>query len=139
MENEVGEMKPSRLFMRVLLILAGLFALAGTATAVLSAWTLNAALSEEYESKARAIADTIASASVNDLTNSDPASVQAMLDQYAETQGVAYIFVIDPKGEMLCHTFAPQVPAQVLGINDHSQSTTTRRLRVEGVGDCLDV
>ena len=75
-------MKPSRLVTRVLLTLAGLCAVAGAATAALSAWTLNSSLTTEYKSKGRALASTIAEASVYDLVNRDPASVQAMIDQY---------------------------------------------------------
>ena len=132
-------MKPSRLFTRALLVLTALFAVAGAATAVLSAWTLQSALTDEYKSKARAIADTIAGASVDNLLYRDPASVQAVIDQYAEINGVAYIFVTDPKGEVLCHTFVPRVPAAVLGLEENPRHTTERTLTVEGHGDCLDV
>ena len=132
-------MKPSRLFTRALLVLTALFAVAGAATAVLSAWTLQSALTEEYKSKARAIADTIAGASVENLLYRDPASVQAVIDQYAEINGVAYIFVADPKGEVLCHTFAPRVPTVLLGLDEDPHRTTERTLSVEGHGDCLDV
>ena len=132
-------MKPSPLFTRVLLLLAALFAVAAAATAVVSAWTLQSALTDEYKSKARAVADTIAGASVDNLLNRDAASVQAVIDQYAEIQGVAYIFVVDPHGEVLCHTFAPRVPAAVLGLDEDPHNTTERTLRVEGYGECLDV
>src|SRR5262249_22281834 len=126
-------------FTRVLLVLAGLCLVAGAATAALSAWTLYSNLMAEYESKAQAIAETIAESSADDLLYSDPSSVQAMIDQYAETKGVAYIFVIDGKGEIVSHTFAPRVPAQVIGLKDDPKATTVRSLAVDGVGDCLDV
>ena len=106
---------------------------------MVSAWTLQSALTDEYKSKARAVADTIAGASVDNLLNRDAASVQAVIDQYAEIQGVAYIFVVDPHGEVLCHTFAPRVPAAVLGLDEDPRKTTERTLRVEGYGECLDV
>ncbi len=106
---------------------------------MVSAWTLRSALTDEYKSKARAVADTIAGASVDNLLNRDAASVQAVIDQYAEIKGVAYIFVVDPHGEILCHTFAPRVPAAVLGLEEDPQKTTERTLRVEGYGECLDV
>ena len=106
---------------------------------MVSAWTLQSALTDEYRSKARAVADTIAGASVDNLLNRDAASVQAVIDQYAEIKGVAYIFVVDPHGEVLCHTFAPRVPAAVLGLDENPRRTTERTLRVEGYGECLDV
>ena len=132
-------MKSSRLFTRALLILAVLFMAAGAATTALSAWTLQSALTAEYQSKAEAIADNIAGASVDNLLYRDAASVQAAIDQYAETKGVAYIFVVDPRGEILCHTFAPRVPAEVFGLKEDPRKTTERTLVVEGHGDCLDV
>ena len=132
-------MKPSRLFTRVLLTLAGLFAVAGAAAAALSAWTLHSALSAEYESKGRALADTIAEASVDDVANQRHDSVQALIDQYKETKGVAYIFVLDWRGAMVSHTFAPRPPAEVLGLPEDPQHTTVHPLRIEGPGDCIDV
>jgi PAS domain S-box-containing protein len=132
-------MKPSGLFTRVLLTLAGLFVVAGAATAALSAWSLNSALTAEYESKGRALAATIAEGCVDNLLNRDPASVQAMLDQYAETKGVAYIFVMDWRGEMVSHTFAPQPPAEVHNLPEDPRKTTVHALHVAGRGDCIDV
>ncbi len=132
-------MKPSRLFTRVLLTLAGLFAVAGAAAAALSAWTLYTALTAEYESKGRALAATIAESSVDDLVNERHDSVQAMLEQYKETEGVAYIFVIDWRGDMVCHTFVPRAPAEVLSLPVDPQHTTVHPVRLEGRGDCIDV
>jgi signal transduction histidine kinase/CheY-like chemotaxis protein len=132
-------MRPSRLFTRVLLTVAGISVVAGAILAAVSAWTLNSALSAEYESKAKALAETIAESSVDDLLYSDPASVQAELDQYAGREGVAYIFVIDPQGDILCHTFAPRVPADVRSLQGDPHATTVRTLSVEEYGDCLDV
>src|SRR5437763_1652305 len=132
-------MKPSRLFTRVLITVAGLSVAAGAVLAAVSAWTLNSALSAEYESKAKAIAETIAESSVDDLLYSDPASVQAELDQYAGSEGVTYIFVIDSDGEIVSHTFAPRVPAEVRNLPGDPHAPTVRTLAVEGHGDCLDV
>ncbi|HVS35994.1 MAG TPA: histidine kinase dimerization/phospho-acceptor domain-containing protein, partial [Gemmataceae bacterium] len=133
-------MKPSRLFTRVLLTLAGLCAVAGAAMAALSAWILYSSLTAEYESKGRALASAIAEASEYDLVNRRFDSVQAMIDQYAETQGdVAYLFVIDWNGEIVSHTFVPRVPREVLHLPQDPQHPTVSRLNVEGNGDCLDV
>ena len=132
-------MKPSRMFTRVLLILAGLFVVAGTAAAALSAVTLYSALTAEYESKGRALASTIAESSVDDLVNKRHDTVQAMLEQYKETKGVAYIFVIDWRGDMVSHTFVPRAPDEVRGLPEDPLQTTVHPLRLEGRGDCIDV
>ncbi len=132
-------MKPSRLVTRVLLTLAGLCTVAGAATAALSGLTLDSALTTEYRSKGRALASTIAEASVYDLVNRDPSSVQAMIDQYAQTDGVAYIFVIDPKQEIISHTFVPRVPTEVLRLPEDPHQPTESTVTVPGQGDCLDV
>src|SRR4051812_43417026 len=106
-------MKTTRLFTRVLVLLAGLFVLAAASSGGVAAWNLERTLSEEHRVRGRAIADNIAEASIDPLLNRDPATIQAMVDQYRETSGIAYIFVTDARGEIVTHTFAPVIPPEV--------------------------
>ena len=62
------------------------------------AWRVEDELSREYESKGTAIANSIAGPSVEILLHRDAASVQALIDQYLDIDGVGYVFVEDEKG-----------------------------------------
>src|SRR6476659_7132728 len=103
-------MRPSRLFTKALTMLVLVFGITTVATAVYSARLLNVHLTHEYESKGKAIANSIAGASVDILLYRDSATVQAMIDQYLEegkVQGVSYVFVEDAHNEIISHTFVP--------------------------------
>ncbi|MCP5114594.1 MAG: hypothetical protein GY953_27515, partial [bacterium] len=106
-------MRVSRLLRKTLLGVAALFALLATATGVFSAWSLYTNLTREYRSKGAAIARSIADSSVEILVHEDAASVQATVDQFLNIEGVSYVFVVDPKGEFICHTFVPKAPDEL--------------------------
>jgi len=81
------------------------------------AWTINRNLTEESQSKGKAIAESIASSSVELLFNRDPATVQAMMDERRDgIPGVSYIFVVDEDGDVVCHTFVPTIPDEARSI-----------------------
>jgi signal transduction histidine kinase/CheY-like chemotaxis protein len=132
-------MRSSRLFTRVLIVLFLLFGITAAALAVTVSWMVDHNLTEQYESKGAAIANSIASSSVEILLYRDAATIQAMLDQYLEIQGVSYVFVVDAQGEVICHTFVPAVPKEMQALPGQSQRITTRPIQVRGVGDFLDV
>ena len=87
------------------------------ATAALSAWTLHAALTARVQEQGAGPSPTPSPAPASKPAVPRPASVQAVIDQYAETKGSLISSLIDPHGEVLCHTFAPRVPAEVLGLD----------------------
>jgi PAS domain S-box-containing protein len=130
-------MKRSRLFLRVLLTLVALFGAATVLSALLAAWLLSDTLHAQYRSKGEAIAHTIANASVDHLLLArDAASLQAMVDLYAETEGVGYILVQDRDGEVMAHTFVPEVPAE---LRQRRKAGSVESLRIPGEGVYLDV
>ncbi len=129
-------MKRSRLFTRVLLALVALFGGSAVLSSLLAAWSLATTLDAQYRSKALAIARTIANASVDDiLLERDSASLQSLVDQYAEIEGVGYILVRDRDGEVLAHTFVPCVPPELLDARQQGPV----HLEVQGLGRFLDV
>lgn len=132
-------MKLSGLLPRTLLVLVGLFGVCIIALAGFLAWNINRTLTAEFEARGRGVAENIASAGVETLLNHDPATVQAMIDERREgTPGLAYILVVDDRGEVVAHTFAPRVPDEMRQSGD-PHKTVVRPTRVEGVGDCIDV
>src|SRR5262249_14814658 len=92
-----------------------------------------------------AIAKSIADSSVELLLNADESTIQSVIDQFTEIEGVSYVIVFDGNGEAISHTFVPKVPSAVLELQKQSRSrgfnggTLTNNLHIEGMGDFLDV
>jgi len=132
-------MRNSKLLTKTLAILVLLFVVSGLAVAITSVWWISHALTQQYESKGTAIANSIASSSVEVLLYRDSSTVQAMIDQYLSIQGVAYVFVLDEQGDIVAHTFAPSVPECVRQLKGDRHATTIQIVDVEDIGECIDV
>ena len=102
-----------RLFTKTLILIVILFAITAAAISILSARNLYLAETAEYESKAQAIAQGIADSGTEILLNRNLATMQAIIDQFIEIRGVAYVFVSDATGEIVAHTFVPAVPEEM--------------------------
>src|SRR5262249_10826898 len=72
--GEVAPMMPTRLFTKALLQVVLLFGLTAVAAAVVAAWALDQRLTQEFESKGRAIAEGLAASSADTLVNRDAAT-----------------------------------------------------------------
>src|SRR5205823_3584233 len=94
----------------------------------------------EFRSKGKAIAESTAGVSGDILINRDPATVQAMIDERREgSPGVSYLLVLDDHGDVVSHTFVPSVPEEVRRLPGDPKGTVIQEVRVEGVGNCIDV
>jgi len=131
-------MRMSKLFQKTLLGIIFLFAIIFVTISVFSGWHLYNNLAEEYKSKGTAIASSIASSSAETILNLDSATVQAMIDQFLEIEGVSYVFVVDSTGEIISHTFIPAIPEEVKEIAQINRSGI-RDVSIEGAGDFLDI
>jgi sigma-B regulation protein RsbU (phosphoserine phosphatase) len=135
----------SRLFRKTLVLMIVLFGIIATGTSILSAWNHYRNLTREYQSKGVAIAKSIADSSVELLLNADVSTIQSVVDQFTEIEGVSYVVVFDNQSEAIAHTFVPNVPGAVLELQRQGRSrafsggTSTNNLHIEGMGDFLDV
>jgi PAS domain S-box-containing protein len=134
-------MMMSRLFKKTLIIVIVLFAIIAFTMAVSSGWNFYNDLTGEYKSKGTAIANSIAGSSVETLLNRDASTVQAMIDQFLEISGVSYVFVVDAQGEIISHTFVPNVPPEIMKIKGEKTMIEPRiqDLHVDGKGDFIDI
>ncbi|MBS0210075.1 MAG: response regulator [Planctomycetes bacterium] len=135
-------MRSSRLFSKALVLLVLLFGITTLAIAVYSARMLDAHLTREYESKGRAIANSVANAAVELMLYRDAATIQTMIDQYLEEgkiQGVSYILVLNARNEIVSHTFAPGVPPQLRSLETHKHQTTVQRVDIPSLGSFIDI
>jgi methyl-accepting chemotaxis protein len=132
-------MKVSSLFLKTLLKLVLLFLLIAAATTIYSSWDLRNRLTEEFQSKGRAISNSIANSALEIILNRDVSSVQALIDQYTEISGVGYVFVVDPDGEIIAHTFAPAVPQKILELRRKVEKPYSQELDLPGLGRYTNV
>src|ERR1035438_727651 len=135
-------MKRVSLFTKALAILVLLFGVTSVTTAVFSAWMLDGALTDQFESRGKAISNCIASSSVEILLFRDSATIQAMIEQLQEEgkiQGVSYVFVVDERGAIISHTFFPGIPDEVRNLKGDRHQTTIQPITNPGHGDFIDV
>ena len=87
-----------------------LFGIIAVVNSLFSVWNLNQNLVAIYKNKGMAITKTIARSSSNLLFDHPYETIQAIIDAYLDTIGVAYIFVQDENQEIVAHTFVPTIP-----------------------------
>ncbi|PTN38634.1 response regulator [Desulfonatronum sp. SC1] len=139
-------MKSSKLFRKALLAMILIFGGMATVSSLYSGWTLHRQLMLENESKAVAIARSIANSSTELLLSRDAATVQAVIDQFLEIKNVAYVFVQDRAGEVISHTLTPRVPEELLRLQPASSEEhlprhdiDVQKIRVPALGMVLDI
>ena len=133
-------MKMSKLFRKTLIIIVLLFGTIAATTSALSVWELHNHLTREYKSKGKAISESIARSSVEMLLNRDASTVQAIVDQYVEISGVSYVFVVNAEGEIISHTFVPQIPEDVLKIvESEEEETEIMHIELREIGKIIDI
>ncbi|MEF2145679.1 MAG: EAL domain-containing protein [Desulfovibrionaceae bacterium] len=109
-------MRKPGLFAKTLGFMVVIFGIIATATSLLSGWQIHSQLTMEYESKALALARSVAGSDLNSILERDAAAVQSRIDQYLEIEGVAYVLVTDENGRVIAHTFTPVIPPQILEV-----------------------
>jgi sensor histidine kinase regulating citrate/malate metabolism len=130
-------MKVAKLFQKTMFGIFLLFGLIAISTSALCVYTVDRQLSSEYETNGRAIAQTIANSSLDIILNRDPSTLQSLIDQFKEIQGIKYLYIVDEQGEMLAHTFVPGVPKAILAADRISVATVERQL--PGFGQFIEV
>jgi PAS domain S-box-containing protein len=138
----VAQVKSGSLFSKALGLIVVLFGVTTITTVVFSAWLLNTRMTADYETTGRAIANSVAGASSENILYRDAAWVQAMIDQYLEEhaiQGVAYIFVVDSRGTVISHTFVPDLPPEVSVLRGRPHETTIHQTRIDDRGRFIDI
>jgi len=84
-------MRVAKLFQRTMFGISLLFGLIALSTSALCVYTVDKQLSGEYEANSRAIAQTIANSSMDIILNRDMSTLQSLIDQFKEIQGIKYI------------------------------------------------
>ena len=130
-------MKIQKLFQKTRFGIFALFGMIVLSTSILCIYTVDTQLSAEYATNSKDIAKTIANASVDILLNRNLATLQSMIDQFVEIQGIRYIYITNEKGEYLAHTFVPGIPEEILASDPSSTEPVERS--IPGLGDFLEV
>ena len=130
-------MKIRKLFQKTQFGIFGLFGLIVLSTSALTIYTVQTHLTTEYESNSRNIAKTIADASVDILLNRNLATLQSLIDQFVEIQGIRYVYITNDNGEFLAHTFVPGIP-EVISKSDPFETAAVKRT-LPGMGEFVEV
>ncbi len=130
-------MKIQKLFQKTLFGIFLLFGVIGVSTSALCIYTVDTQLSKEYENNARGLSKTIADASVDIILNRGLSSLQSLIDQFIEIQGISYIYVVNDTGDILAHTFVPGIPDEILASDRNSSASVERSL--PGMGNFVEV
>jgi methyl-accepting chemotaxis protein len=102
---------------KILLFLAVLLVAVTAVAALVMTLTLRRQVRGEFQSKGEAIARSLANSGVDLILNRDASTIQSLVDQFADIEGVAYVLVYDPKQEVVAHTFAPFMPPGLIEQN----------------------
>lgn len=135
----------SRLFKKTPIIMIILFGIVATATSALSGWNIYRGLSDEFKAKGSFIALSISDSSVDMLINSEPATLQSVIDEYLNILGVAYIVIVDGAGDIVSHTFVPGIPGRIAELSDQLDSkylnlnSEILPLTYDNIGDFLNI
>ncbi|OIQ50706.1 Sensor protein SrrB [Pseudodesulfovibrio hydrargyri] len=135
----MAAIKGMSLFKKTGLIAFCLFGVIASATSAMTAWTLYGLMTREYVSKGTAIAQSIAGASQEILLNRDAATVQSVIDQYLEIEGVAYVFVVDGDGLVVSHTFVPEFPPMLHDVRGLKHEIAVSSLDIPPHGAVIDI
>ncbi len=135
----MAEVRGMSIFMKTGLLSLVLFGVISMLASALTAYILYERMTEEYLSKGSAIAQSIAGSSQEILLYRDAATVQAMIDQYLEIEGVAYVFVLDADGQVVSHTFVPEIPPRLAALHGVKTGSRVDELTVAPFGRVIDI
>jgi len=130
-------MRVLKLFRKTMFGIFLLFGLIALSTSALCVYTVDRQLSQEYEANSRAIAQTIANSSMDIILNRDMSTLQSLIDQFKEIQGIKYLYIVNEDGDILAHTFVPGIPKEILGSDRVKLATVDRR--IPGFGEFVEV
>lgn len=106
-------MKAPKLFLKPLIFMVVIFGVIAVVTSFTFGNRLRREMTREYESKALALARSVAESDIYTILSHDAGAVQARIDQYLGIAAVSYVVVADENGELMAHTFIPDVPDEI--------------------------
>ena len=100
---------------KIALCVALVVLLVGAASALFTRETLSASLREELEERGRSIATRLANRSADHVLRGDFFELHEMIQETrAKSKEVRYVFILDPKGNVIDHTFESGFPMDLL-------------------------
>lgn len=101
----------------------------------------NSTLNREFESKARAIAASVAEASEENLVSGNIGVIQSIMENFKDVHGVKYIFVLDSQGKLAAGIFEGDFPEGIMDLNPLTGEEPFKiaRFKRDDVGDVLEV
>ncbi len=94
-----------------------------------SASRIQKMLHGELQSKGTALCHALAANAQQSLSTQDVTTLQSHIDEYRQTSGVAYVYVVDAKGKVLVHTFSPSFPEGLQEVNSPPAGTSESQVK----------
>lgn len=91
--------------------------------------SLRQSFHEEFQSKGVAILTSLTASVQDTLLNRDASTIQGFIDEYRDIHGVAFVFVVNDKDEVIAHTFSPGVPNRYTDLPKLELGTTDVQIR----------
>lgn len=130
-------MKIARFLRSTMFSIFLLFGLVAVSTTALCVYTVDKQLSSQYVANSAAMAQTIANSSTDIMLNRDLSTLQSLIDQFREIQGVKYLYITNEQGEIIAHTFVPGIPKEITSATPQLSGAVDRRL--PGYGEFIEV
>ena len=143
-----GETKPARksraqikIGWKITSIIMIVFAVLAAGNIIFTRNRIKTVMEKEFQSKAKAVAFSVASASEDKLLSGAFDVVQGIVDGYIRIYGIKYVFVKNDSGEIVAHTFVTDFPEEIRDLNPVSRETefTMAEISRRSVGRVLEV
>ncbi len=95
-------------------------------------------MADEYRSRGRSIARSLADIGTTVLDSQDTPVAQAILSQYFEARGVVYIIIRDRQGLIKYHTFSGRIPVELSAAQPGTRSIIRDR-KIRDIGSVFDI
>jgi len=98
-------------------------------------------MADEFESKAKAVAFSLAGSTEDKLISGNVGSIQSLIDGFKNISGISYVYVTDDSGTVVAHTFSKGFPKEIIGLNkpDGDEEFRVAEFEKESVGSVLEV
>ncbi|MHB9145127.1 MAG: HAMP domain-containing sensor histidine kinase [Symbiobacteriia bacterium] len=104
--------------LKIMGIVLGLVALMGVGVTLQMRTQLSLTMHDELLRRGVSVARDVASRSTDSLlTNNEFALHQLVMDTRRDNEDIRYVFILDPKGQLVVHTFSDGFPRDLLGAN----------------------
>lgn len=96
--------------LKLILPMIAILSLSSISAYLISENVVKTTIKSEFKSKAIVIGEALASNIQEIILNRDPSTIQGILDEYKQMDGVSFLLLADENHQVIAHTFSPEIP-----------------------------